>query len=93
METGGHLYYRLTSRTIRDEYVVLQVHRAKRWSSIKAAYLLCRYYPLIVCPVIMWAYLGNYTATSCERVVRPVNALLTPFVSKISAFQRGSVNL
>ncbi|KAJ3515230.1 hypothetical protein NLJ89_g1894 [Agrocybe chaxingu] len=36
------------------------IHRA-RWTWIKTLYLLCRYYPLILWMVVMWAYVGNHS--------------------------------
>lgn len=54
------------------------IHHA-RWSSIKAAYLLCRYYPLCFWPVFMWAYIGNHGPGMCQHVLRPIHALLAPF--------------
>ncbi|PPQ75111.1 hypothetical protein CVT24_010066 [Panaeolus cyanescens] len=49
-----------------------------RWTSIKTLYLLCRYYPLILWPIVMWAYVGNHDADTCYRVAHPVHALLAP---------------
>lgn len=48
---------------------------------MKIGYLLCRYYPLLYYPVVLWAYCGNYQPSFCKKVVRPVHALLAPFVS------------
>ncbi|KJA28257.1 hypothetical protein HYPSUDRAFT_34644 [Hypholoma sublateritium FD-334 SS-4] len=50
-----------------------------RWSSVKIGYLLCRYYPLLYYPVVLWAYCGDYQPSFCKKVVRPVHALLAPF--------------
>ncbi|EDR01637.1 uncharacterized protein LACBIDRAFT_310756 [Laccaria bicolor S238N-H82] len=55
------------------------IHQA-RWSSIKVAYLLCRYYPLCFWPVFMWAYIGNHSSEVCEYVLWPIHALLAPFL-------------
>ncbi|TFK65884.1 hypothetical protein BDN72DRAFT_177184 [Pluteus cervinus] len=54
------------------------IHRT-RWCSVKVAYLLCRYYPLLSFPVLMWAYLGNYSREFCAPVIQPVGALFAPF--------------
>lgn len=48
---------------------------------MKIGYLLCRYYPLFYYPVVLWAYCGNHQPALCKIVVRPVHALLAPFVS------------
>ncbi|TEB21960.1 hypothetical protein FA13DRAFT_1799296 [Coprinellus micaceus] len=50
-----------------------------RWSSIKISYLLCRYYPLLCWPVVMWAYMGNHSSTTCAKVGKPVHILLFPY--------------
>lgn len=55
------------------------IHQA-RWSSIKVAYLLCRYYPLCFWPVFMWAYIGNHGPEVCKYVLRPIHGLLAPFL-------------
>ncbi|KAF9563574.1 hypothetical protein CPC08DRAFT_705888 [Agrocybe pediades] len=53
------------------------IHRAA-WTSIKSLYLLCRYYPLLLWGVVMWAYVGDHTFEACSRVVHPIHALLGP---------------
>jgi len=59
-----------------DEY--LYVHKA-RWSSVKIAYLFCRYYPLFVFPFHVWAFVGNHPLSVCEKVLHPALLLLTFF--------------
>ncbi|KAF8887359.1 hypothetical protein BD779DRAFT_516624 [Infundibulicybe gibba] len=54
------------------------IYRSK-WTSVKVAYLLCRYYPLVVWPIIVWAYVGNHDGAFCTLVLRPVHALFAPF--------------
>jgi len=61
---------------LEDEYKLIHLGR---WTSGKVFYLLCRYYPLSVWPVIMWGYLGNHDVVLCSRVVRPLQGLLMPF--------------
>jgi hypothetical protein len=56
-----------------DEY--LYVHKA-RWTSIKVAYLICRYFPLLVFPVYLWAWVGNHSTSVCAKVVQPLYILL-----------------
>jgi len=59
-----------------DEY--LYVHKA-RWSSVKFAYLFCRYYPLIFFAVIVWAWVGNHPISLCTKVVPAILAILPLF--------------
>jgi len=54
------------------------IHQA-RWTSVKIAYLFCRYYPLLVFPVYMWAWLGNHSSELCQKLVHPLYAFLVPF--------------
>ncbi|KAF8997874.1 hypothetical protein BDQ17DRAFT_1362750 [Cyathus striatus] len=42
-------------------------------------YVLCRYYPIIAWPVLLWAYCINHNPSFCLRVVHPVHALMLPF--------------
>ncbi|KAF8659880.1 hypothetical protein AX16_001764 [Volvariella volvacea WC 439] len=49
-----------------------------RWSLIKWGYLFCRYYPMFLLPVSMWAYINDHPSELCERVIRPVHGLLAP---------------
>ncbi|KAF9465540.1 hypothetical protein BDZ94DRAFT_323046 [Collybia nuda] len=60
-----------------SEKEVNLIHRA-RWTSVKVAYLLCRYYPLFLWPVITWAYVGNHDEDVCQNVMRPIHVLLAP---------------
>lgn len=53
------------------------IHRA-RWTSVKLAYLLCRYYMLLLWPVILWSYLPAHSFELCTRSGKPVNMLFTP---------------
>ncbi|KAF9530335.1 hypothetical protein CPB83DRAFT_850726 [Crepidotus variabilis] len=53
------------------------VHR-KGWTLIKILYLLCRYYPLLLWIVIIWAYVADHPKEICDKVVYPVNAILAP---------------
>ncbi|KAJ7780298.1 hypothetical protein DFH07DRAFT_469484 [Mycena maculata] len=49
-----------------------------RWNSIKVAYLLCRYYQLLLWPLVIFAYGGNHTAQTCSKLTRLVSVLLLP---------------
>lgn len=53
------------------------VHHS-RWTSVKVAYLLCRYYTLLIWPLVMFAYVGNHTWDLCRYLTAPVHALLAP---------------
>ncbi|EAU90383.1 hypothetical protein CC1G_00767 [Coprinopsis cinerea okayama7 len=53
------------------------VYHAK-WNSVKVAYLLCRYYPLLLWPVVMWAYLLDHPEALCARSGKPIHVLLAP---------------
>ncbi|KJA28256.1 hypothetical protein HYPSUDRAFT_34642 [Hypholoma sublateritium FD-334 SS-4] len=53
------------------------IHRA-RWTLIKTLYLLCRYYPMALWLVVMWAYVGDHDGDTCSRVARGVHAVLAP---------------
>jgi len=49
-----------------------------RWSSIKLAYFLCRYYALLSWPIILFAYVANHTAQTCTTLMYPANIVLLP---------------
>ncbi|TFK75041.1 hypothetical protein BDN72DRAFT_605854 [Pluteus cervinus] len=49
-----------------------------RWSSIRIAFVLCRYYPLLAYSVILWAYTGDFSGQQCSHITRPVYALYAP---------------
>ncbi|KDQ62513.1 hypothetical protein JAAARDRAFT_462613 [Jaapia argillacea MUCL 33604] len=50
----------------------------RRWTSVKMAYLFCRYWPLCVFPFHMWAWLGDHEQQTCAGIVRVLYALLIP---------------
>ncbi|KAF8663692.1 hypothetical protein AX16_000867 [Volvariella volvacea WC 439] len=54
------------------------IHRG-RWSSVKIAYLLSRYYPLVFWPFLIWGYVGNHTRDVCLKAIGPIQAGLAPF--------------
>ncbi|TFK40193.1 hypothetical protein BDQ12DRAFT_734205, partial [Crucibulum laeve] len=58
---------------------IATIHQ-RRWSSVKWAYLLCRYYPLFVWPILLWAYVLNQKYELCTRVGQPIHALLLPYI-------------
>ncbi|KAF8647753.1 hypothetical protein AX16_006588 [Volvariella volvacea WC 439] len=49
-----------------------------RWSLVKVGYLFCRYYPLILGPLLGWAYIIDHPLDLCKRMIRPMHGLLTP---------------
>jgi len=55
-----------------DEF--LYIHKA-RMTSVKVAYLFCRYYPLLFYPVYTWAWAGNHSIPVCTKVVKPLYIL------------------
>ncbi|TFK74874.1 hypothetical protein BDN72DRAFT_637230 [Pluteus cervinus] len=59
-----------------DEY--LYIHQA-RWTSIKVAYMICRYLPLFFFPVYLWAWLGDHSPTLCESIIHPLYGLMVIF--------------
>ncbi|KAH7928472.1 hypothetical protein BV22DRAFT_1030786 [Leucogyrophana mollusca] len=61
-----------------DEYTL--IHRSA-WTSIKVAYLVCRYYPLLVFPFQLWGWMGDHAPRVCQRVIHPLYATLIPLVS------------
>lgn len=48
------------------------------WNSIKVAYFLCRYYLLLLWPLVVFAYVGDHSAETCDKLTLPVNILLLP---------------
>ncbi|TFK40657.1 hypothetical protein BDQ12DRAFT_733867 [Crucibulum laeve] len=57
-----------------DEEILL-IHKA-RWSSMKVAYIVCRFYPLFLFPFYLWCWLGNHTRETCHKLIPPIYALL-----------------
>jgi len=58
---------------LSDEY--LSIHKA-RWTSVKVAYLFCRYYPLCVFPMHIWAWVSNHPLSVCTKVWKPLLVLM-----------------
>ncbi|KAJ6605827.1 hypothetical protein B0H10DRAFT_601946 [Mycena sp. CBHHK59/15] len=52
-----------------------------RWNSVKLAYFLCRYYPLLVWPTVIYAYVENHTAQTCAKLTPAVSYALLPMQS------------
>ncbi|KAI0322004.1 hypothetical protein OF83DRAFT_1167912 [Amylostereum chailletii] len=53
------------------------VHRS-RWTPVKAAYLFCRYYPILVGPLFLWAFILDHGEQLCMDVFRPIYFCLIP---------------
>ncbi|KAF8972755.1 hypothetical protein BDZ97DRAFT_1782509 [Flammula alnicola] len=53
------------------------IHRGTL-SSIQVLYFLCRYYPLVIWVLVIWAYVADHDADTCSRVAHTVHALLAP---------------
>ncbi|TFK17290.1 hypothetical protein FA15DRAFT_605385 [Coprinopsis marcescibilis] len=62
------------------EWITKYVCRGS-WTSVKVAYLLCRYYPLLYWPFFEWAFLGEHSVASCDNIVRPIHAFFMPMVT------------
>ncbi|KAJ7801101.1 hypothetical protein B0H14DRAFT_2386680, partial [Mycena olivaceomarginata] len=58
----------------------IELIHPSRWNSIKVAYLLCRYYQLLVWPLVIYAYDGNHTAQTCSKLTEIVTCFLLPMV-------------
>lgn len=54
------------------------IHFRPGWGALKVAYLLCRYYPLVVWPFFTWAVVGDHDAALCIRIVAPMQAMYLP---------------
>ncbi|EIW80999.1 hypothetical protein CONPUDRAFT_123862 [Coniophora puteana RWD-64-598 SS2] len=48
------------------------------WSSVKVLYIICRYYPLVVFPFHLWAWMDNHSTDLCKSLVHGVYAALIP---------------
>jgi len=57
----------------REEYIY--VHKARQ-TSVKFAYLLCRYIPLLLWPVYLWALLGDHHVSVCAKWAQPLYIVL-----------------
>lgn len=56
---------------------------------MKALYLCCRYYPLSVWILIIWAYVGDHDVDTCNHFTRLVHALIAPCVRLCFSFSIG----
>ncbi|THH15857.1 hypothetical protein EW146_g4702 [Bondarzewia mesenterica] len=53
------------------------IHQA-RWTSVKVAYLFCRYYPLLLSPLHIWGWMYDHDFSICKRVITPLYICLIP---------------
>jgi len=56
-----------------DEYHY--IHKA-RWTSVKLAYYICRFYALAVVPTYAWSVIGHHSIPVCAKVERPLLLLM-----------------
>ncbi|ESK95745.1 hypothetical protein Moror_12474 [Moniliophthora roreri MCA 2997] len=60
-----------------DEYDLIWM--TPQWTTIKFAYFICRYYTLLVFPVYLWAWLGDFSMEFCKKVVHPLYGFMPIF--------------
>ncbi|KAF8964932.1 hypothetical protein BDZ97DRAFT_1814058 [Flammula alnicola] len=53
------------------------IHRGTS-SSIQVLYFLCRYYPLVIWVLVIWAYVADHDVDTCSHVAHAVHAALAP---------------
>jgi len=58
---------------LRDEYYY--IHKA-RWTSVKVAYYMCRFYALAVVPSYAWSVIGHHSIPVCAKIERPLLLLM-----------------
>ncbi|KAJ7708843.1 hypothetical protein B0H17DRAFT_1264259 [Mycena rosella] len=56
-----------------------------RWNSVKVVYCLCRYYQLLLWPLVVFAYAGDHTASTCAKLTQLVSIFLFPMVRDLRA--------
>ncbi|EGN92685.1 hypothetical protein SERLA73DRAFT_163916 [Serpula lacrymans var. lacrymans S7.3] len=59
-----------------DDEVML-IHSSP-WSLVKVAYLVCRYYPMLDYPFVLWAWVADHTTSTCQHIIRPLYISLFP---------------
>jgi len=70
----------------------MQIHKSK-WSLISVLYILTRYYPLLIWPIIFYASVFDHGVATCRTLMRPIHILKFPFVSDFSISLIGAVTL
>ncbi|KAI9452770.1 hypothetical protein BJY52DRAFT_1418560 [Lactarius psammicola] len=48
------------------------------WNLVKAAYLFCRYYPMVIAPFHLWGLVGNHEQRVCESYYHVLFACAIP---------------
>ncbi|KAI9465546.1 hypothetical protein BJY52DRAFT_1209500 [Lactarius psammicola] len=48
------------------------------WNAVKAAYLFCRYYPLVIAPFHFWGFIGDHEQSVCESYYHALYACTMP---------------
>ncbi|KAH9170059.1 hypothetical protein EDB89DRAFT_1353091 [Lactarius sanguifluus] len=59
-----------------DQEVAL-IHPAP-WTAVKAAYLVCRYYPMAIAPFHIWGLIGDHEKRVCESSYLAIFACAVP---------------
>ncbi|KAJ8695133.1 hypothetical protein PTI98_007747 [Pleurotus ostreatus] len=49
-----------------------------RWGHVKVCYLACRYYPIIITPLYLWACIADIDPRTCASIVLPLQIFLLP---------------
>ncbi|KAL4258627.1 DUF6533 domain-containing protein [Pleurotus pulmonarius] len=49
-----------------------------RWGHVKVCYLACRYYPIIITPLYLWACIADIDPRTCANIVLPLQIFLLP---------------
>ncbi|KIJ64636.1 hypothetical protein HYDPIDRAFT_167906 [Hydnomerulius pinastri MD-312] len=55
----------------------LSIHQ-EAWTKMKVAYIICRYYPLVVFPFNLWGFVGDHDLSTCYQVVHLLYLALIP---------------
>jgi len=53
------------------------VHKA-RWTTVKVAFLYCRYFPLVAWPYVIWGWVADHPRPGCPEIADTVSIML-PF--------------
>ncbi|KAF9465766.1 hypothetical protein BDZ94DRAFT_1253102 [Collybia nuda] len=62
--------------TFGDE--VALIHHT-RWSSVKFAFLACRYYPIVSWAIFIWAFVHDHKLEYCRHIVKTLYLFMIPF--------------
>ncbi|KAJ7156886.1 hypothetical protein C8R43DRAFT_407421 [Mycena crocata] len=56
----------------------IELIHPSRWNSVKVAFILSRYYQLLLWPLVIYAYGGDHTAQTCAKLTPLVCIFLLP---------------